>query len=335
MSAITAAVLLVMSTQLLGTSDPTSVPMPAVPGVVERAPQPATRDVRSSAASASAAVTSARRARTSAQTPAQPARGVIAGRVIDALGGVIPGATVTVTSPAGPGPRTVITNARGSLRVDDVVPGLYDVKVELPGFRTTRSAVEVKAGETVNLVFRMALGSVSESVTVRSNPPAGNQDNPTAPAGGNAARENLEASGYFEAAKSYYEQGRLAEAEAVTAQALELLRAQMSQPQITSPPSDPNGIVRVGGDIREPKKIRDVKPAYPEAARAAGISGIVIIDATIGKDGSVTMARVLRGVPELNDAALSAVREWRFTPTLLNGQPVDVVMTVTINFQAR
>ena len=60
-----------------------------------------------------------------------------------------------------------------------------------------------------------------------------------------------------------------------------------------------------------------------------------MLEATIGKDGSVTDARILRSIAGLNEAALSAVREWRYTPTLLNGQPVDVIMTVTVSFQAK
>ena len=90
--------------------------------------------------------------------------------------------------------------------------------------------------------------------------------------------------------------------------------------------------VRVGGDIKEPKKIKDAKPVYPPLAQTAKISGIVIIEAIIAKDGSIRDAKILRGMPMLNDAALEAVRQWRYTPTTLNGVPVEVVMTVTVNF---
>jgi protein TonB len=90
--------------------------------------------------------------------------------------------------------------------------------------------------------------------------------------------------------------------------------------------------VRVGGDIKEPKKIKDAKPVYPQVAMAAKVEGMVIIEATIGKDGSVQDAKVLRHVPLLDQAALDAVKEWKFTPTTLNGQPVEVLMTVTVNF---
>jgi protein TonB len=88
----------------------------------------------------------------------------------------------------------------------------------------------------------------------------------------------------------------------------------------------------VGGDINEPRKIKDVKPVYPADAQAAGVSGVVIMELIVGKDGTVTNAKVLRSVPMLDLAALDAVRQWEFTPTLLNGAPVDVMMTVTVNF---
>jgi protein TonB len=90
--------------------------------------------------------------------------------------------------------------------------------------------------------------------------------------------------------------------------------------------------VRVGGDIKEPKKIKDVKPVYPEAAKAAGVQGIVIIETRIATDGTVNEAKVLRSVPELDRAAIDAVMQWKYTPTLLNGQPVEVIMTVTVTF---
>ena len=71
---------------------------------------------------------------------------------------------------------------------------------------------------------------------------------------------------------------------------------------------------------------------YPPIAQSARVQGIVIIEATIGPDGKVRDAKVLRGQPLLNDAALSAVRQWEYTPTLLNGVPVPVIMTVTVTF---
>ena len=99
------------------------------------------------------------------------------------------------------------------------------------------------------------------------------------------------------------------------------------------PAPEPSAPVRVGSGIRPPKKIHDVAPIYPPMAQTARISGLVIIEATIGPNGDVLDAKVLRSKPLLDAAALAAVRQWRFTPTLLNGKPIAVVMTVTVDFQ--
>ena len=76
--------------------------------------------------------------------------------------------------------------------------------------------------------------------------------------------------------------------------------------------------VRIGGNIRPPEKTRDVNPQYPPAAREERVAGIVILEVLIDPDGRVTDTEVLRSVPGLDDAALDAVRQWEYTPTLLN-----------------
>jgi protein TonB len=75
-----------------------------------------------------------------------------------------------------------------------------------------------------------------------------------------------------------------------------------------------------------------VNPVYPPIAQSARVQGVVIIEAIIGPDGRVTEAKVLRSIPLLDAAALDAVKQWVYTPTLLNGVPVPVIMTVTVNF---
>jgi len=100
-------------------------------------------------------------------------------------------------------------------------------------------------------------------------------------------------------------------------------------PALPPPPAPP---VRPGGDIRRPVKIADASPIYPPLALSARVQGVVIIEAIIGKTGIVEEATVLRSVPLLDAAALAAVRQWRYTPTLLNGVPVSVIMTVTVTF---
>jgi protein TonB len=95
----------------------------------------------------------------------------------------------------------------------------------------------------------------------------------------------------------------------------------------------PQQAVRVGGQIKEPKKLKDVKPVYPDIARQARVQGIVILECTISPQGKVTDVKVLRSIPLLDEAAKEAVRQWVYTPTLLNGVPVPVIMTVTVNFK--
>lgn len=90
--------------------------------------------------------------------------------------------------------------------------------------------------------------------------------------------------------------------------------------------------LRVGGGIKPPEKIRDARPVYPPIALAGNVSGVVIIEIKIGADGGVEDAHVLRSIPLLDQAALDAVKQWTFKPTLLNGQPVPIMMTTTINF---
>ena len=106
-------------------------------------------------------------------------------------------------------------------------------------------------------------------------------------------------------------------------------------PAMPPPSAVPQRPLPVGGRIKEPSKLRHVPPLYPVIAQQARVEGVVIIEATIGMDGRVQQARVLRSKPLLDEAALAAVRQWVFTPTLLNGVPVPVIMTVTVHFTLR
>ena len=99
------------------------------------------------------------------------------------------------------------------------------------------------------------------------------------------------------------------------------------------PPAAPTGPVRVGGNIKAPTKLSNVAPAYPPMAKQARVEGTVILEATISPQGRVTDVKVLRGIPLLDNAALDAVKQWHYSPTLLNGTPVPVIMTVTVNFR--
>ena len=100
-----------------------------------------------------------------------------------------------------------------------------------------------------------------------------------------------------------------------------------------APPPPAQQAVRVGGQIKEPKKLKTVAPVYPDIAKQARVQGVVILECTISPQGKVTDVKVLRGIPLLDQAAIEAVKQWVYTPTLLNGVPVPVIMTVTVNFK--
>lgn len=98
-------------------------------------------------------------------------------------------------------------------------------------------------------------------------------------------------------------------------------------------PPRPAGPVRVAQLPVAPTKIVDARPLYPEIARSARVEGTVVLEAVLDQSGRVTQLRVIQSVPMLNQAALDAVRQWRYTPSIYGGQPVSVLMTITIRFK--
>jgi protein TonB len=98
------------------------------------------------------------------------------------------------------------------------------------------------------------------------------------------------------------------------------------------PPTPPRSVI-VGGQIQPPRKIKNVAPVYPVIAQSSRVQGKVVLEAVIGLDGHVDHVRVLEPVALLTEPAIAAVRQWVFTPTKLNGEPVQVIMTVTVDFR--
>jgi len=98
-------------------------------------------------------------------------------------------------------------------------------------------------------------------------------------------------------------------------------------------PPKPQGPVKLADLPVPPHKTVDVRPIYPEPARAARIEGVVVMEAVLDLTGHVTQLRVIRSVPMLDQAAMAAVRQWRYTPTMYYGKPVSVLMTITISFK--
>ena len=97
-------------------------------------------------------------------------------------------------------------------------------------------------------------------------------------------------------------------------------------------PSTPPDRIRVGGNVQRSKLVREVPPQYPPLARQARIWGTVRLNAMIGRDGAVAKLQVVAGHPLLVPAALEAVRQWTYEPTLLNGKPMEVITQIDVDF---
>jgi protein TonB len=108
-----------------------------------------------------------------------------------------------------------------------------------------------------------------------------------------------------------------------------------SSPDREGPGAGGGGPLRVGSGVQAPRKIEHVAPRYPELARRVWLQGIVELECVIDPAGVVSEIRVLSGPALLREAAVEAVRKWRYTPTKLNGAPVPIVMTVTVRFRLR
>jgi len=100
------------------------------------------------------------------------------------------------------------------------------------------------------------------------------------------------------------------------------------------PAVEPDGPILVGGDVKPPERVFAPQPAYTEIARRARIQGVVIVQAIIDKAGNVTNVKVLKGLPMgLEEAAVDAMKQWKFKPATLNGRPVTVYYNLTVNFK--
>jgi protein TonB len=94
--------------------------------------------------------------------------------------------------------------------------------------------------------------------------------------------------------------------------------------------------VRIGGQLTAPALLKRVEPIYPDMAAAAQLTGLVILEATVATDGCVESVRVLRSRhPFLDHAAVEALKQWQYSPLVLNGTPTAFVLTVTFNFSVQ
>jgi protein TonB len=104
-------------------------------------------------------------------------------------------------------------------------------------------------------------------------------------------------------------------------------------PPSPSPPPAARAPVRIGGELKAPTLVERVEPEYPPLAARAQVQGVVILEALVDHEGRVEDVRVLRSIPLLDKAAIAAVRQWRYSPLLLNAKPERFVLTVTVGFR--
>jgi protein TonB len=103
-------------------------------------------------------------------------------------------------------------------------------------------------------------------------------------------------------------------------------------PPPPAPPAPPAGPVHIGGQVKAPALLRRVEPVYPDVAVLAKVTGLVVLEATVDTGGIVTSVRVLQSRGVLDKAAIGAVKQWQYSPLVLNGIPTPFVLTVTLNF---
>jgi beta-lactamase regulating signal transducer with metallopeptidase domain len=243
---------------------------------------------------------------------AQSGRGSLSGTVIDQLGGLLPGVEMTLTSEATGGALVTTTDNRGGFTFRDVRPGQYTLQAaSLAGFKNVRVPISVAPDAVHTRSLVMPVGSLEEVITVvgtRGASPV--ESTPRQP------RPTIDWSG----------RDRPALADVMA--------------EIARNSSFKAGTV--GGQIKAPTKLVHVNPIYPASAQSTGVEGVVSLVARIGVDGQVVEALQARDSDsnplvhaDLVAAAIDAVHDWKFSPTYLNGVPVEVQMTVSVRFSLR
>jgi TonB family protein len=221
----------------------------------------------------------------------------MSGTIVDTMNGLLPGVTVALTHNGSGQKYQVQSDSGGRYEITGLAPGEYTFEVKLPGFAAVRRSITISAAEPVRRDLTLQLGMLQETISVT----------PGVPGGVPAGRVTDDAR-VADAARKYAATNKCS-------------------------PGAVDGKPAIGGNIRVPMKLKDVKPIYPPELAASGAGGTVVLQARIGTDGSVVDATV-DSTPHaaLGQAALDAVRQWQFGPTMLNCVAVEVAMKVTVNF---
>ncbi len=216
------------------------------------------------------------------------------GTVFDPLNGFLPGVTMTLTNTQSGAKHEIRSDRTGHFEFVGLPPGSYSLEAILPGFSVLQGTLDL-TGRDLQRDVTLKVGQLQETISVRAS--RGDAGANPAP----APRPRRPAPDKFAEMKACSERASVAGS--------------------------------VGGNLRQPMKLVDVKPLYPAALADAGVGGVFVFAARIGVDGTITDLQTTSGAnPDFELAAGNAIRQWQFTPTLLNCVAIEVPMTVRVNF---
>jgi TonB family protein len=224
----------------------------------------------------------------------------LSGTISDASNGVLPGVKLILTNEETQAKYEIQSDRTGRYEFVGLPPGSYTMEAALPGFSRFRGRVTV-GSQNVQQDLTMAIGMVQETITITYGP-------------GAAPPLDPELQRKLEVAKQK--------------------RAQMVVAAEARCGGAPAEGVRMGGNIRVPMKLRDVRPHYPEALRDT--NGTVVLNAQIATNGSVEDVQVVSSPhPDFTQSAIDAVRQWEFDATLLNCERIATPIQVTVNYKSQ
>jgi TonB family protein len=262
----------------------------------------------------------------------------LAGSVSDQLGGLVPNATLVLVNKTSGSKYEVKSNSVGLFEFVGLPAGEYSLAASVPGFKTIESTLIV-GGETLRRDLSLELGTLQETVRVVGHRLIAGLTAPpsvvvkTAPAR-RLPSELERVDVRMQPNMSWlapYRWTRVVNA-LWSARRFGPNTAAAAQASGAAPACGPFSAAGIGGNIKVPIKIKDVRPVYPENAALNGLDGIVELEATIGPDGTMQLVSVISPMSALGVAALDAVRQWEFTATLLNCVAVNVQMHVRVLF---
>jgi TonB family protein len=225
---------------------------------------------------------------------AQGAFSTFSGTVFDPLNGYLPGVTMTLTNTQSGAKHEIRSDRTGHFEFVGLPPGSYSLQAILPGFSVLTGTLDL-TGRDVQRDVTLKIGRLEETISVWASRP-GATSNTAAPVARRPAPD------MFAAMKSCAE--------------------------------NPPVAGSMGGNLRQPMKLVDKKPVYPEQLAAAGTGGLVVFDARIGPDGTIVDLQTTSATqPDFEAAAAAAIRQWEFSPTLLNCVAIEVPMKVTVSFK--